>query len=100
MPTYSYVFNRGGRLDRVTLDMPDNSIAWHEAVKSLSETLNDIDGRLGHEETIELVVRDQDGHAIWELECRSRCKVSGGGQPERNVDGTDQGCGERPDDSD
>lgn len=76
MSEYSFIYVRNGEPETVRVDLPDNRSAWQEAVSSLGDLLNDVDGRLGHNETIELVIQDKDGQALWELECRSKCRRS------------------------
>jgi hypothetical protein len=59
-------------IKREGLELPDKQAAWAEATTACGELLRDIDGALKPGDTWQMMVTDEAGRDIYQLEFRTR----------------------------
>jgi hypothetical protein len=69
---FSFTTDLMGTADVVSLDLPDESAAWKEAVRACGELIQDVDGRMRLPADIVMNVADGTGRDLFELRFSSR----------------------------
>jgi hypothetical protein len=73
MPLYRFISSGNGlAVQPIVVELENDRAAWHEAVVSLGQELQELDGHLGQASELVAAVEDAAGRKLFEIRCITR----------------------------